>query len=109
MELGLGSVLDVLVLKNDAECTSQRLKRTSGARVLIFCFWLLVISYCLHSQNMPGEPPGVAWGNRFPRADLYDFLTLPVRTPQAQLGWGTIATKNIGKYFRDKKNNSSIL
>ena len=47
MELGLGSVLDVLVLKNDAECTSQRLKRTSGARVLIFCFWLLVISYWL--------------------------------------------------------------
>ena len=52
MELGLGSVLDVLVLKNDAECTSQRLKRTSGARVLIFCFWLLVISYCLHSEDM---------------------------------------------------------
>ena len=36
IELRLGSVLDVLVLKNDAECTSQRVKRTSGARVLIF-------------------------------------------------------------------------
>ena len=49
MELGLGSVLDVLVLKNDAECTSQRLKRTSGARVLIFVFgyWLRVIGYWL--------------------------------------------------------------
>ena len=35
MELGLGSVLDVLVLKNDAECSSQCVKRTSGARVLI--------------------------------------------------------------------------
>ena len=47
MDLSIGSVLDVLVLKNDAECTSQRLKRTSGARVLIFCFWLLGISYWL--------------------------------------------------------------
>ena len=28
-------MLDVLVLKNAAECTSQRLKRTSGARVMI--------------------------------------------------------------------------
>ena len=55
MDLSIGSVLDVLVLKNDAECTSQRLKRTSGARVLIFCSWLLVISSSLHSQNMPGE------------------------------------------------------
>ena len=27
-------MLDVLVLKNAAECTSQRLKRTSGARVM---------------------------------------------------------------------------
>ena len=35
MELRLGSVLKLLVLKNDAECTSQRLKWTSGARVMI--------------------------------------------------------------------------
>ena len=35
IELSLGNVLDVLVSKNDAECTSQRLKRTSGARDLI--------------------------------------------------------------------------
>ena len=53
--MSLGSVLELLVLKNDAECISQRLKRTSGARVLIFCSWLLVISSSLHSQNMPGE------------------------------------------------------
>ena len=33
--MSIGSVLDVLVLKNDAECTSRYVKRTSGARVLI--------------------------------------------------------------------------
>ena len=33
--LNLMSMLDVLVLKNDAKCTSQRLKWTSGARVMI--------------------------------------------------------------------------
>ena len=32
--LSLMSMLDVLVLKNAAEYTSQRLKRTSGARVM---------------------------------------------------------------------------
>ena len=35
LELSDGNVLDLLVLKNDAECTSQRLKWTSGARVMI--------------------------------------------------------------------------
>ena len=43
-----------------------------------------------------GDPGGnhqnVGWGNRFPRATLYDFLTRPVRTPQAQLGWGITTT-----------------
>ena len=39
-------------------------------------------------SNTRGEPPNVAPGNRLPGATLYDFLTLPVRTPQAQLGWG---------------------
>ena len=39
LELSIGSVLELLVLKNDAECTSQRLKWTSGARVMtIFGF-----------------------------------------------------------------------
>ena len=38
MELALESVLDVLVLKNCAECTSRCVKRTSGPRVLIFVF-----------------------------------------------------------------------
>ena len=33
--LSTGSVLELLVLKNAAECTSQRLKRTLGARVMI--------------------------------------------------------------------------
>ena len=35
MVLSLRSVLERLVLKNYAECTSQRLKPTSGARVMI--------------------------------------------------------------------------
>ena len=30
----IGSVLELLVLKNAVDCTSQRLKRTSGARVM---------------------------------------------------------------------------
>ena len=49
IEFWLGSGLDVLVLKNDAECTSQRLKRTSEARVLFlfFGYWLLLIGYWL--------------------------------------------------------------
>ena len=34
LELSVGSVLELLVLKNDAECSSQRLKWTSGARVM---------------------------------------------------------------------------
>ena len=36
--LSLGSMLELLVLKKYAECTSQRLKRTSGAGVMIFVF-----------------------------------------------------------------------
>ena len=35
VDLSIGSVLELLVLKNDAECTSQRLKWTSGAQVII--------------------------------------------------------------------------
>ena len=35
LELSHGSVLERLVLKNDADCTSQRLKWTSGARFMI--------------------------------------------------------------------------
>ena len=38
MVLSLRSVLERSVLKNDAECTSQRLKPTSGARVVILFF-----------------------------------------------------------------------
>ena len=34
--LSLGSMLDRLDLKKYADCTSQRLKRTSGARVMTF-------------------------------------------------------------------------
>ena len=43
--LNLGSMLDRLVLKNAADCISQRVKRTSGARVVIFllelCFFVV--------------------------------------------------------------------
>ena len=39
IELSLGSVLHVLVLKKIAKGTSQRVKRTCGARVLIFAFF----------------------------------------------------------------------
>ena len=35
LDLSLGSMLEVLVLKNAVECTSQRLKWTSGARAMI--------------------------------------------------------------------------
>ena len=35
LDLSLGTMLDSLVWKNDIECTSQRLKWTSGARVMI--------------------------------------------------------------------------
>ena len=35
LELSIGSVLERLVLKNAAKCTSQRLKWTSGARDMI--------------------------------------------------------------------------
>ena len=34
--LSLGGMLERLVLKNVVDCTSQRLKRTSGVRVMIF-------------------------------------------------------------------------
>ena len=38
LDLSIRSMLELLVLKKYAECTSQRLKRTSGARVMIFVF-----------------------------------------------------------------------
>ena len=38
LDLSLRSMLELLVLKKYAECTSQRLKRTSGAGVTVFIF-----------------------------------------------------------------------
>ena len=38
-------MLERLVLKNAADCTSQRVKRTSGARVMI-CLCLTLIGNC---------------------------------------------------------------
>ena len=34
-----------------------------------------------------GNHQNVGWGNWFPRAPLYGFLTRTVTIPQAQLGW----------------------
>ena len=46
LDLSLGSMLEVLVFKNDVECTSQRLKRTSGAQVVtFFCYNFICSSY----------------------------------------------------------------
>ena len=44
MVLSLRSMLEVLVLKKYAECTSRRLKRTSEARLMIFVFQELELS-----------------------------------------------------------------
>ena len=45
LDLSLGSMLDSLVLKNAVECTSQRLKWTSGARVMtVVHAWFDVVS-----------------------------------------------------------------
>ena len=38
-------MLERLVLKNAADCTSQRVKRTSGARVVICLLKLFLLSY----------------------------------------------------------------
>ena len=57
----------------------------------IFDWRVTNMSYLLlgNTQTHAGNHRNVGWGNRFPRADLYDFLTRTVRTPQAQLGWRT--------------------
>ena len=57
MELGLGNVLVVLVLKNDAECTSRRVKRTSGARVLIIEFSSISACRSEVRRGAVGTPP----------------------------------------------------
>ena len=49
-------MLEVLVLKNAVECTSQRLKRTSGARVMIFQSSLIFFSVPLYSLVSLGVP-----------------------------------------------------
>ena len=60
-------MLDGLVLKNAAECTSQRLKRTSGARVMFFlifpclCSLSLNIFLCLSLFAFPVFPDFVGF------------------------------------------------
>ena len=50
-----------------------------------------------NTQTHAGNHQNVGWGNWFPRATLYDFLTRTVRTPQAQLGWGKILDRTFEK------------
>ena len=59
LELSIGSVLELLVLKNDADCTSQRLKWTSGGRDMIIvdaCTMILVhactMSTCMYYDHI---------------------------------------------------------
>ena len=51
LDLGIGSMLERLVLKNAVDCTSQRVKRTSRARVMIVsCLALIgncIVLYCI--------------------------------------------------------------
>ena len=62
--LSIGSMLVLLVLKNAVECTSQRLKWTSGARVMIiFHAWFMCRKACVPSllgdfrqRAKPGSP-----------------------------------------------------
>ena len=56
--LSLGSMLERLVLKNGVECTSQRLKWTSGARVMT-CSRLLGRSVGNHEELGSWEEYGV--------------------------------------------------
>ena len=39
-----------------------------------------------NTRNTLGEPSGVAWGNRFPRASLYDFLFPYSKNPSSGSG-----------------------
>ena len=49
MDLSIKSMLERLVLKNSVECASQRLKWTSGARVMtIFWYFIYKWSYSLY-------------------------------------------------------------
>ena len=52
--LSIGSMLVFLVLKNAVECTSQRLKWTSGARVMIFPILdIFCVFRCLFFPTFP--------------------------------------------------------
>ena len=54
--LSMGSVLELLVLQNASECTSQRLKWTSGARVMIIfdrCSFPDVLPETMKMLNYP--------------------------------------------------------
>ena len=55
LDLSIGSGPDRLVLKNDAECTTQRLKQTSGARDMII-FRRLVCILLAQAASPPWIP-----------------------------------------------------
>ena len=48
------------------------------------------------AQNILGEPPKCSLGELPPQRTRYDFLTLIIRTPQAQLGWRKTILKSRG-------------
>ena len=78
--LTIGSVLELLVLKNAAECTSQRLKWTSGARVMIIfdrCSFLDVLPETMKMFNYPVSEfqfSGIIWGVRISNSELAEEL-----------------------------------
>ena len=54
LDLSIGSMLERLVVKNAVECTSQRLKWTSGARVMIFpILGIFCVFRCLCFPTFP--------------------------------------------------------
>ena len=86
-------MLDRLVLKNAADCTSQRLKRTSGARVMIFLCLTLIRNYLLNLYfsldfmkiQISGPPanPILTFTLFSKSVFLKDYLTIQISGPLA--------------------------
>ena len=78
--LSIGSVLELLVIKNAAECISQRLKWTSGARVMIIfdrCSFPDVLPETMKMFNYlvsEFQFSGIIWGVRISNSELADEL-----------------------------------
>ena len=87
VDLSLGSVLDSLVLKNNAECTSRRVKRTSGARDMINSLLKILVYYfstLLGAKNVKTQFVCTVFTVQFgPR-----LLKLTFCVVFFELGWG---------------------